>query len=78
MKIRGAIFDMDSVLFDTERIYQQIWQEIAAEHHIELDSSFPAAISGTNRARMRRIVEDYYQVSDGSDIMIRASKGKAF
>lgn len=69
MKIRGAIFDMDGVLFDTERIYQRIWREIAAARHIELDSSFPAAISGTNGAQMRQIVEDYYQVSDGTDII---------
>lgn len=69
MKITGAIFDMDGVLFDTERIYQKIWQEIAAARHIELDSSFPAAISGTNGAKMRRIVEDYYQVSDGTNII---------
>ena len=69
MKIRGAIFDMDGGLFDTEKIYQLIWQKIAAEHHIELDSSFPAAISGTNGAQMRRVVEDYYQVSDGTGII---------
>lgn len=69
MKIRGAIFDMDGVLFDTERVYQQVWQEIAAEHQIELDSSFPAAISGTNGAKMRRIVEEYYRVPDGTEII---------
>ncbi len=69
MKIRGAIFDMDGVLFDTERIYQQIWQKIAAARHVELDSSFPTMASGTNGARLRQIVEHYYQVSDGTDII---------
>lgn len=74
MKIRGAIFDMDGVLFDTERIYQQIWQKIAAARHIELDSSFPAAISGTTGAQTRQIVEDYYRVSDGTDIIDECTK----
>ena len=25
----GAIFDMDGVLFDTDRVYQQTWHELA-------------------------------------------------
>ena len=45
--MKGAIFDMDGVLFDTERIYQQVWQELATERGIELDQDFPKAISGT-------------------------------
>lgn len=69
MKIRGAIFDMDGVLFDTEKIWQQIWQEIAAARQIQLDSGFAAAISGTNGEKMRWIVEEYYRVPDGTGII---------
>lgn len=69
-KITGAIFDMDGVLFDTERMYQDIWQQLARERHVTLGSGFVRTISGTTGNRMRQVVEEYYQVSDG-DAVIR-------
>ena len=69
MERKGAIFDMDGLLFDTERVYQQTWHEIADERGVILGSGFVKDISGTNGARMRQVVEDYYQVSDGTGII---------
>ncbi|MCI9153460.1 HAD family phosphatase [Lachnospiraceae bacterium] len=69
MNYTGAIFDMDGVLFDTERIYQETWHELAEERRIELGSGFLKAITGTNGERMRRVVEEYYQVPDGLTVM---------
>ena len=68
MNYTGAIFDMDGVLFDTERIYQQTWHELAEEQGIKLGSGFLRAITGTNGERMRRVVEEHYQVSDGAAV----------
>ena len=68
MKCTGAIFDMDGVLFDTEKLYQEIWQEIAKERGTELDGGFVREISGTNGSMTLRVIEKYYHVSDGTDI----------
>lgn len=69
MRVTGAIFDMDGVLFDTEQIYQQTWHEIAAERRIDLGSGFLKAVSGTSGERMRQVIEKYYHVSDGRIIV---------
>lgn len=74
MNYTGAIFDMDGVLFDTERIYQQTWHELAKERGIELGEGFLKAITGTNGERMQRVVETYYQSDDGAAIVEKCMK----
>lgn len=79
MKCKGAIFDMDGVLFDTEKLYQETWGELAKEYGVRLGNRFVTDISGTNGERMRRVVEKYYQVPDGSVVIeacMERMKGK--
>ena len=45
---RGAIFDMDGTLFDTEKLYRRAWLEAAPEFGEEKNYELPTAISGTN------------------------------
>ena len=40
MEMKGAIFDMDGLLFDTENIYQETWNELAAENGVTLGADF--------------------------------------
>lgn len=65
----GAIFDMDGLLFDTERVFQTVWRAIADERGVTLADDFVRTISGTNGDMMRRIVERYYHCDDGDAII---------
>lgn len=74
MKCKGAIFDMDGLLFDTEQVYQDTWREIAEERGVILEQDFPRAISGTSGKYMCQVIEKHYHVSDGTEIMMDCMK----
>ena len=45
---KGAIFDMDGLLFDSERAYQVSWRLTAEAHGIDLDPAFAKEIMGSS------------------------------
>lgn len=61
---RGAIFDMDGLLLDTERLYQESWAEMARAFGQTPDPAFPAAVSGTSGEGMREVIRRYYPAVD--------------
>lgn len=61
---RGAIFDMDGLLLDTERLYQESWVEMARTFGQTADPAFPAAVSGTSGEGMREVIRRYYPAVD--------------
>ena len=65
---KGAIFDMDGLMFDTETIWQKCWSEVADEMNLELDPQFRKDICGTSGDLMASIIEKYYHVEDGHPI----------
>ncbi|MCC2254991.1 HAD family phosphatase [Ruminococcus sp. CLA-AA-H200] len=69
MECRGAIFDMDGLLFDTEKVFQQTWHEIAYERGVTLPDSYAREISGTTGEDSRKIVEKYYKTTDGRAVI---------
>ncbi|MBR0478223.1 MAG: HAD family phosphatase [Solobacterium sp.] len=66
MTLRGAVFDMDGTLFDTERIYMEIWFELGREYGVSLGADFTREVCGTGGEKMYRILEQYFSVPDGS------------
>lgn len=57
---KAAIFDMDGLMFDTERIYQESWMALAAEFGQVPDPKFPTAVAGTAGEGMRRVIREHY------------------
>lgn len=62
-KTNAVIFDMDGVIFDSERLVLECWEKIGKKYNLEgMREAFLPCI-GTNSERTKEIVLDYY----GSD-----------
>ena len=69
---RGAIFDMDGTLFDTEKLYRQMWLDVAEEFGEEKNFELPTAISGTNLGEESlRIIRKFYPNIDAEAYLAR-------
>ena len=69
---RGAIFDMDGTLFDTEKLYRQAWLDVAEEFGEEKNYELPTAISGTNLGEASlRIIRRFYPNIDAEAYLAR-------
>lgn len=60
MTYRGAIFDQDGLIFDTERVYQESWIEAGARQGIRIDPAVPRRFSGMGLTHIREIVRACY------------------
>lgn len=56
----GVIFDMDGVIFDSEREVLYAWQQVAKRHSIPDIEKVIVACLGTNFQATRRTFDDYY------------------
>lgn len=56
----AVVFDMDGVIFDSERLVLECWEKIGAEYHLEgMREAFLPCI-GTNNTKTREIVLEHY------------------
>ena len=60
----GAIFDMDGLLLDTERVYQESWIAVTEDFGQPQNPAFPPAVSGTSGKIMRQVIHSYYPEVD--------------
>ena len=72
--MRGAIFDMDGLLIDSERIWQRTWRDLAAERGFTLAESFPREIIGTGGTRTREVIARHFRTDDPEPVMRECSR----
>lgn len=60
MRYQAVVFDMDGVIFDTERLVIEFWKEVAKKHNIPNVEHTCIQCLGTNRVRTREIFLENY------------------
>ena len=60
MQYQAVVFDMDGVIFDTERLVIEFWKEVATKHNIPNVEHTCIQCLGTNRVRTREIFLENY------------------
>lgn len=69
---RGAIFDMDGTLFNTEKLYRKAWLDVAAEFGEEKNYELPTAISGSNLSEESfKVIRRFYPNIDAEAYLDR-------
>ena len=57
---KAVVFDMDGVIFDSERAVMQCWKEVASRHNIPNIEKAILACTGTTMVRTREIMLNMY------------------
>ena len=68
---RGAIFDMDGTLVDTEKYYTQAWFETADDFGLERNPNVGSMCSGGSRIQHRWIIGKLFPTVDADDYIDR-------
>lgn len=68
---RGAIFDQDGLMFDTEAIFSLAWAQAAEQLGVTLPEGFRTAVSGSSGEGMRQIIRAWVPNADPGELMER-------
>ncbi len=60
MNKKAIIFDMDGVIFDTERVYMNIWIEVYSKHGYTMNKEIYTKLIGRDRNSITKILYNLY------------------
>jgi len=63
--IKGAIFDQDGLLFDTEIIFEDSWKQVGLEMGLVVPDEFPHACCGCGAKGLPDVVRRFFPDVDG-------------
>lgn len=66
---KGAIFDQDGLMFDTETIFRQAWAQAAQQLGVQIPEGFRAVISGSGGGSTRQIIRAWIPDADPDALM---------
>ncbi len=81
-KIKAVLFDMDGVIFDTERVYLEHWTMVFEKYGYKMTKEVYASVMGTGRKNvMKRFLEVYgkdlpilQMYKEKDELLVRAVK----
>lgn len=53
--IKGLLFDMDGVIFDTERVYLNTWTKVFHDYGYEMSKDVYISVMGTGRKNVKKV-----------------------
>ena len=53
--IKGLVFDMDGVIFDTEKVYLHTWTKVFHQHGYEMSKDVYISVMGTGRENVKKV-----------------------
>lgn len=59
-KLAAVVFDMDGLIFDSERLVLVCWEKLAEKYHLEGMHEVMLRCIGTTSVKTKEIVTDYY------------------
>ena len=75
--IQGVIFDMDGLMFDTERIWATLWEPALAGLGLSYKEGLDEAARGTAGDSMRAVLRRFYGGNCDTDAIIEALHAQA-
>ena len=70
--IKGVIFDMDGLMFDTERIWATLWRPALATLGLSYKEGLDAAARGTAGDSMRAVLRRFFGPGCDTDAIMEA------